>query len=219
MGHRYVKGCQCEGCAAKRARARKRPQAKVAGAADAVRIKTCERCGSSFTGNGYKYCSDECREKAHRDKKTAKQREYNARPGHQQTRIAQNRAWRLANPDRAWAHSLKCNHGMTPEQWFAMWLEQDGRCYLCQQSLPEDRARVAIDHDHRCCELGRSCGRCRRGLAHSACNSAIGLFLEDPALMRIVADNLERALHRTASVLARTPVQGSLFVVDVEESA
>lgn len=43
---------------------------------------------------------------------------------------------------------------------------------------------VRIDHDHSCCEYGGSCGTCVRGGLCSNCNTAIGLFKEDPNRLR-----------------------------------
>lgn len=177
----------------------------------AVRVKTCKQCGGGYTGSRYKYCSDDCAAKAHRKQKTAKQAEYDKRPGIAQTKSARDKAWRAANPDRVWGHSLRSNHDMTPEQWFAMLMEQGGNCYLCGKPLPDDRAKVAIDHDHGHCGPDRSCGKCRRGLAHHACNTGIGLFMDDPELLRVVADNLERVKEITAAVLLTAPVQETLF--------
>ena len=118
-------------------------------------------------------------------------------------------AWRAANPERARElsrrraprrESMKTIHG---RDWLAdfdaFWQAQEGRCYLCGGELsdevtPGGRMRgVVIDHDHRCCPRMRSCPICRRGLACHRCNKAVGLFKDDPALMRRVADALEAA--------------------------
>lgn len=142
--------------------------------------------------------------------KTEKQREYDARPGAAQTKRERDRAWRLANPERAWAHSLKRSHGMHPDQWHAMFMEQRGLCYLCERPLPGDRAKVAVDHDHSHCPPLRSCGICRRGLTHHQCNSSIGLLGDDPAMLRLIADNLERAKELTAALIMAAPIQDEL---------
>jgi hypothetical protein len=149
-----------------------------------------------------------------RQYKTAKQREYEAAKPTQSKRD-RDRAWRLANPDQAWAHSLKSAHGMRPEQWHAMYMEQRGQCYLCERPLPDDRSQVAVDHDHSHCGPGRSCGVCRRGLAHHACNAAIGLVLEDAKLLRVIAANLERAAAVTQALIMSAPQQGTLDLGDV----
>ncbi len=128
------------------------------------------------------------------------------------TRVAlAAKQWRIQNPDAAWAREIKKSHGLLPEQWFAMWDEQDGRCYLCEEPLPTDRSKVFIDHDHRHCPSGKSCGFCRRGLAHPGCNSAIGHAGDSPARLRLLADNLERAQAITAALIMSAPEQGVLL--------
>jgi hypothetical protein len=124
---------------------------------------------------------------------------------------------KLRNPDGNWQNHLKYAHGMHPEDWFAMWKRQAGRCYLCDQALPEDRGKVHIDHDHSCCGKDRSCGRCRRGLAHRICNTLLG-WLEtfgDVAAIRLALvpflANYEREQARVQALMADAPRQDDLF--------
>lgn len=177
----YVAGCGCERC--ERARERAREQAKT-----------------------YKY-PDPGKRRAY---KTRKQREYDATP-RGRARLSRAREWYLANPGGYWAHSLWSSHGMRPEHWHAMFIEQDGNCYLCGRPLPDDRSKVAVDHDHKHCLAGKSCTVCRRGLAHHQCNTGIGLFNDDPAVLRLVADNLERAKREADDSIGRSPQQVELF--------
>lgn len=94
----------------------------------------------------------------------------------------------------------------------ALWTEQDGLCYLCEEPMPVENSRIiVIEHDHRCCPPLRSCWRCRRGLAHMRCNTAIGLADDDPALLRRIAANLERAQRRIAA-----NISGNLTLFDAE---
>lgn len=63
---------------------------------------------------------------------------------------------------------------------FELWAEQLGLCAWppCRKSLGayEDLARpnlqqlVHVDHNHRCCDNWRTCGKCIRGLVHASCN-------------------------------------------------
>lgn len=84
----------------------------------------------------------------------------------------------------------------------AMWQQQAGLCYLCNRALGSGR-EVHMDHDHSCCPQGKSCKFCRRGLACMACNTMIGLVREDPALLRLIADNLELVSGTTRERIKR----------------
>lgn len=63
-------------------------------------------------------------------------------------------------------------HGMTKEQFDAMYEDQRG---LCANPSCNNPATV-IDHDHSCCAKKRSCGKCIMGLLCSPCNTAEGLL-------------------------------------------
>lgn len=97
---------------------------------------------------------------------------------------------------------LRYQHGMTLEQWAALWESQGGRCYLCDRPLSREltsRDGAVIDHDHACCGSGKSCRLCRRGLACRLCNLAIGCVNDDPARLRLIADNLESVMQSLAA--------------------
>ena len=89
----------------------------------------------------------------------------------------------------------RSEHGTEWEPLFnAFWEAQDGKCYLCGDPLQPDLPKaIHLDHDHACCPLGKSCERCRRGLACVECNHLIAKARDDPDRLRRIADNLERA--------------------------
>ena len=62
-------------------------------------------------------------------------------------------------------------------------------CQLCGAT---DR-RLVIDHDHTCCPQEKACGRCVRGMICQPCNVGLGMFKENPALLRKAAGYLENA--------------------------
>jgi len=93
------------------------------------------------------------------------------------------------------ADTLWRKHKMRLPEWDAMWLAQDGRCYLCGEAMTGDRAGQ-IDHDHSCCAPQKSCPSCRRGLACIRCNMVIGMVYESPDRLRVIADALEAAQAR-----------------------
>lgn len=123
----------------------------------------------------------------------------------------EKRAAARADPDRIWAQKLKTTHHMTPQQWLGMWEQQDGCCYLCGGRLPDNRSKVAVDHDHSHCGERRSCRYCRRGLSCVLCNTIIGLAGDDPARMQAIAANFVRVQALVQAHMATAPKQGSLF--------
>ncbi len=77
-------------------------------------------------------------------------------------------------------------HGLTAAEWEAMYLAQSGLCASCGKPPPPDaRSRgLAVDHDH---QTGRV-----RSLLCIPCNVGLGHFNDDPKLLRLAADYLER---------------------------
>jgi Recombination endonuclease VII len=99
--------------------------------------------------------------------------------------------WRLAERFRRYG-------GMTPEQFQAKAEAQSGLCMICKKEpVPDGRSRrdgiwaLEQDHDHLTGIL--------RDLLCGHCNKGIGMFNDDPDLLRAAADYIER--HRSASAL------------------
>lgn len=111
-----------------------------------------------------------------------------------------NRRWREKNPEYGRGWHLLHHHGLDAAAFVAMWEAQERRCYLCRLDLKLDEA--VVEHWHGCPGHSpkKSCRLCWRGLAHHPCNLIAGTAGDDPALLRIIADNLERA---NADVAAR----------------
>lgn len=63
-------------------------------------------------------------------------------------------------------------------------------CEICGSS--PGLTALHIDHDHSCCPLGGSCGKCVRGLLCSDCNMSLGKFKESEAVLRSALAYLER---------------------------
>lgn len=68
----------------------------------------------------------------------------------------------------------------------------DGReliCEICTHQLTVETAN--LDHDHKCCPAGAVCEKCVRGVLCTSCNVGLGLFRDDPELLRAGARYLE----------------------------
>lgn len=127
---------------------------------------------------------------------------------------AVHRAWYAKNPrprDRTRKAHLANRHGMTPDDYAAMFDAQDGRCCYCERPLTESPRQVHIDHDHSCtCGPKKSCTHCRRGLACEACNTVIGKVAEDSERLERMAANLRRLKAEARDRISGKPVQEEL---------
>lgn len=77
---------------------------------------------------------------------------------------------------------LKYKYGLTPELKEALILAQGSRCAICEKSID---FKCATDHDHK--------GNFVRGMLCKPCNSALGLFKDDPNILRRAAQYLEES--------------------------
>jgi len=85
-------------------------------------------------------------------------------------------------------HELWSTYGLRLEDYDAMVARQKGLCLLCQRRPTE---RLFVDHSHDAEML--------RSLLCRTCNTGLGCFGDDPALMRTGADYVEiwRLIHAT----------------------
>ena len=88
-----------------------------------------------------------------------------------------------------WVHVEK-TYNITKRGYEQLLATQGGGCMICGKT-EEGGARFHIDHDHSCCPKGGSCGDCVRGILCSDCNTGIGLFYDNPDLLRCAAAYVE----------------------------
>jgi hypothetical protein len=72
-------------------------------------------------------------------------------------------------------HNLK-RLGISPEEYFELERNQNSVCKICGG---KDKKRLAVDHNHSCCNSYPACGKCVRGLLCSRCNKTLGMVKDD----------------------------------------
>lgn len=92
--------------------------------------------------------------------------------------------WNRIGPERRYASQFKRRlkrYGMTPQSYEEMLIAQGRRCAICRTTDPgstpnhKGEARFAVDHDHKTGTV--------RGLLCGFCNTGLGHFRDDVALM------------------------------------
>jgi hypothetical protein len=74
------------------------------------------------------------------------------------------------------ATKLKCEYGLSVEEYDAMVLAQNNRCRICEKPPTGKFKRLCVDHNHETGEV--------RGLLCHLCNAALGLLRDDPDALR-----------------------------------
>lgn len=91
-----------------------------------------------------------------------------------------NKAWKDANPDKVSGYFRRLKYGMEEGEFEQMLEEQGGLCAAESCTRPGTH----VDHDH-------GTGRVR-GILCNWCNRGLGLFSDDPALLRSAAAYVEK---------------------------
>lgn len=84
-------------------------------------------------------------------------------------------------------HEVKSLRGIGQHRSFASEF-----CAICGKHAPE---QMEVDHDHRCCPQDKYCAKCVRGWLCQNCNKALGLFKDDPEVLRKAVIYLEERRH------------------------
>jgi hypothetical protein len=97
---------------------------------------------------------------------------------------AYNKRLRRENPGYHRRSVLWRNYGITLEEWNLMFEAQGRACKLCQS--PEPRSKIGWSTDHENTLTGPRV----RGILCHHCNTGLGAFNHDPALLRLAANYL-----------------------------
>ena len=85
-------------------------------------------------------------------------------------------------------YDMKAKFGLTNEQYTALY--KNARCWVCggkTSTVAGRTSRLVIDHDHE-----KEGPESIRGILCHYCNMAIGLAEDNPAMLRRMADYLDR---------------------------
>ena len=99
-------------------------------------------------------------------------------------RRSTKRQWRERNIDKARAcarrgqhrYHIKKLYGMTGEEYNHLYNLRDGCCWICGRHQRALKKRLCVDHDQTTGLV--------RGLLCSQCNTALGLFRDDPEILK-----------------------------------
>ncbi len=99
-----------------------------------------------------------------------------------------SRKWRADHPDlvqqRSRSYMLKYNYGITIQEYDKILAEQNGVCAICGSS--ETGWKYPWFHVDHCHKTGKV-----RGLLCQRCNPGIGIFYENPEILRRAAVYIE----------------------------
>lgn len=108
-----------------------------------------------------------------------------------------HRAKRSARRDTTWETRIMATYGITPAQYWAIYEEQGGRCYICRRATGL-RKRLSVDHCHATGQV--------RGLLCTPCNrNVLGHLRDDTEAIQRAIDYLESYPALRAGVDVITP--------------
>ena len=85
--------------------------------------------------------------------------------------------------------SFERKYGITIQEWDLMFIDQCGRCAICEVDLPAMGRGVHTDHSHAHGGV--------RGLLCSDCNPALGGLKDNPNLLRKAAEYIENDVEKS----------------------
>ena len=86
--------------------------------------------------------------------------------------IKENQKPRSGTDQYLKANLVKFN--LTVDRYYEILESQGGHCAMCLKTPEMNGKRLCVDHDHKCCDGGFSCGQCIRGLLCTHHNMMIG---------------------------------------------
>lgn len=149
--------------------------------ADILPVRRCSNCGERKTLENFRKRVDKRSSWTGLDS-TCKQ-----------CNLAKLKKWNSENPEknsrRVTLKLWKEKHGKSLEDYEKIFLSQEGKCAICGKSEEIEKKKgkrsLSLDHCHATGEL--------RGFLCGACNLGIGMFSDDPELLKAAARYLRRS--------------------------
>lgn len=98
--------------------------------------------------------------------------------------------WRMRNPEKLRAKILR-GYSLTLANFYELLTSQGGGCAICGTKEPKWRG-WHVDHNHKCCDSEKSCGKCVRGILCGYCNATLGYVKDNPDILRLAIVYLEK---------------------------
>lgn len=136
-----------------------------------MKKRFCKKCGSKDLYQG-RVCK-ECRSKLMKKYYNANKKDYERR----------FKKFRNRNLVRMRKYNLMSRYKITPEDYAKLFKRQKGLCAISKMPLEAKGNKTCLDHDHGTKVI--------RGLITQKLNFALGLFGDDPKLLRAAAKYLE----------------------------
>ena len=106
---------------------------------------------------------------------------------HKEELSRKGKVYRDEDPERIKAQRRWSNYRITPEQFNALLVKQDGKCAICSMIFKQDGKKnevAVVDHCHTTDKI--------RGLLCLTCNNGIGLLKDNPTTIRNAVVYIER---------------------------
>jgi hypothetical protein len=88
------------------------------------------------------------------------------------------------------ADSIK-RYGISVKQYSDLLHDQEYKCKICKVSIDDISRRLSVDHDHGCCPVMKSCGKCIRGLICNNCNMGLGYAKDSKDILNSMINYLD----------------------------
>jgi hypothetical protein len=109
--------------------------------------------------------------------------EFSVRSGRKNGRVTRckgcvfilHKEWSKTAPNTSRNRNLKSKYGITEDDYDVLFESQQNKCAICETIKDHTHKKMAVDHNHKTNKI--------RGILCTHCNTALGLFKEDPQLL------------------------------------